>query len=811
MANELPLPPRVDEIDQQIQTLELLQQGLDALTVVRNSLGETVEVLDSMKGDLKGETLSFKDLIKLSTDKTTGEPTVELDTTKIDPLKLDKTQLPANLVKEAIRAQKVLEELIAPFAESQSTLLKSLSKISAGLDKGSDLFGKVADGIKNLQKAWDVFDRAMEGEISADELIEAFDTYFSGMLEVFANTIGKVPGLGPLLEQYAKAIKSIIPDLKKISAATMQKNEVIRNVFNGAAPAAATKPDPKTFVGQQSESIRASINELKAERTTLLDAHQAEAARLAVLEVNQFLESAEAAAEATSGWTFARISEIVFSQMNAVFIGWPSRIQALAAKDPNDPQIAVLEAKIKEWVPELRDSWRTQAEMLAARLEELERLIRANPELLQEADLRELQNRFPQLEPVITEIRVGNARGGATKTAAKKSAPRKSGSRGVAKKSATKRASPKAAVAISSGTPESGNSRRVMYIAFLLVLLVVIGILGLLMLGGGDEETAPELVAVPDAVEVDTSVPVDEPETNIAVEVPTAEVVEVPTATVAPVVTVVPISELVGGEYVAPFTALRAAGFTDEALLRIRQRLVIDLLLDFFWSRSDTTPGNGGGDVDIVATHAWNAVFDAVYREFVFDNTVFGCGEAGDGFFTVCDANFATTGFGEEEMVIAMAVFDEPIATADWNYVYSAVFDADGDTSNNFEASPDFDWDQYQATDRWWVIDVVAGQYTLGRFDGTFATPIPTAARAVVADNSILWFIPRSELGANPTWRATSFRHDGSYAPELSAGDATGTNPTEAPLPVDPDPIVLNGETVVEAADNAATNNDVGE
>ena len=118
MVNELPLPARVDEIDGEIQTLELLQQGLDALTAVQISLDETVEVLDAMKGDLEGETLTFKDLIKLETDKTTGEPTISLETSKIDPLQLDKTQLPANLVEEAIRAQKVLEELVTQFGES---------------------------------------------------------------------------------------------------------------------------------------------------------------------------------------------------------------------------------------------------------------------------------------------------------------------------------------------------------------------------------------------------------------------------------------------------------------------------------------------------------------------------------------------------------------------------------------------------------------------------------------------------------------------------------------------------------------------
>ena len=86
------------------------------------------------------------------------------------------------------------------------------------------------------------------------------------------------------------------------------------------------------------------------------------------------------------------------------------------------------------------------------------------------------------------------------------------------------------------------------------------------------------------------------------------------------------------------------------------------------------------------------------------------------------------------------------------------------------------------------------GVPTLGRFDGSFGVPVQTGARAVMLDNTIVWFIPRIELGDNPTWRATSFRHDGSFAPELSGGDVSGADPTEPLMTIEPQDVTLTEE-----------------
>ena len=410
MTYEMQLPARVTEIDTEIQTLEMLQQGFEGLQAMRASLDEAREVFGRMSDAVGGETLSASDIIDIKPDPETGDWTVSIDTEKIDPLTLDKASVPANLAKEAIRAQQALEEIAKPFADHQSKLLKSLEKLSSGLDRASDLFASTQKAIDTLDKAWDLFDRAMAGDISADELIDAFDTYFSTVIEVLADTIGKVPGLGAFLEIYAKAIKSIVPDLKLISASQAHKNAVIASVFNDAPPPPVDS-ELTDVITEQQESLAAQIDALTHERMDLLSEHEAEQARRAVLEVDQLEKLAERKVEESTGYRFDTVADITFSMQNALWIGWPSQIEALLANDPDDPRIGEIQEKIETTTPKLREALGTRYRMEAAKVEEIERMIREHPEVLSPADLLELQNRYPQLGDAISDIRAGNPLG----------------------------------------------------------------------------------------------------------------------------------------------------------------------------------------------------------------------------------------------------------------------------------------------------------------------------------------------------------------------------------------------------------------
>jgi hypothetical protein len=50
----------------------------------------------------------------------------------------------------------------------------------------------------------------------------------------------------------------------------------------------------------------------------------------------------------------------------------------------------------------------------------------------------------------------------------------------------------------------------------------------------------------------------------------------------------------------------------------------------------------------------------------------------------------------------------------------------------------------------------------------------------VIAGDLVVFFIPASEVEVEmPSFRMTSFGHDGTYAPEVSGGDVSGADPTE--------------------------------
>ncbi len=409
MPNELPLPPEIAQIDAKIQTLRLLQQGLDAANRIKSKLGETADVMGRMSKDLKGETLTFKDFINAKVNEETGELEFSLDTTKVDPLTLDKTELPANLVAEAIRAQTALEEVMNPFGEHNSKLLKSMEKLSKGLDKGSEMFAKAQTGIEQLKSAIDAFERAQDGEISGDELIEMFDKYFSAVASVFENTLGRVPGMGAMVTQYAKAINSIVPDIKKLHAITQHKNEVVQEVKRGTDyPDRQTEQESQDNPDRREPTIEDQIAALEEERMRLLDEHQRAEAERAKREIDGIVEKAKARVQARTGYKFDTVKEITTDLAVTTFLGLPIQIEQLRSKNPEDPRIGELEGQLETAAAKLEEGMGISREMDKALIEEIEAIIRQYPHVLQNADLLELQNRFPQLEQTINEIRAGN-------------------------------------------------------------------------------------------------------------------------------------------------------------------------------------------------------------------------------------------------------------------------------------------------------------------------------------------------------------------------------------------------------------------
>jgi len=124
-----------------------------------------------------------------------------------------------------------------------------------------------------------------------------------------------------------------------------------------------------------------------------------------------------------------------------------------------------------------------------------------------------------------------------------------------------------------------------------------------------------------------------------------------------------------------------------------------------------------------------------------------------------------------------------PLQDPDHFYTYAAVFDADGDPSNNFQFNPPYNWDYFQNTDRWYSLDwdPDLAEWFLSVSDVAQQLYIaPSKARAVIFEDVIVFFIPAEEFSVEqPGFRLTAFGHDGTYALEKSSGDVTGADPTE--------------------------------
>lgn len=108
-----------------------------------------------------------------------------------------------------------------------------------------------------------------------------------------------------------------------------------------------------------------------------------------------------------------------------------------------------------------------------------------------------------------------------------------------------------------------------------------------------------------------------------------------------------------------------------------------------------------------------------------------------------------------------------PFADGTNTYQYAFVFDADGDTTNNYEASVEYPNDFFQDTDRWYVAtyDPTTGwaMEVTDATNGTLTT-VPSAARIVIQGNAIVLAVPAAEFAlVRPKYRLTAFRHTGDY------------------------------------------------
>jgi hypothetical protein len=171
--------------------------------------------------------------------------------------------------------------------------------------------------------------------------------------------------------------------------------------------------------------------------------------------------------------------------------------------------------------------------------------------------------------------------------------------------------------------------------------------------------------------------------------------------------------------------------------------------------------------------------------DFTFNESVFECG-ANDGVrLVVCADEVLPMPAGTVYVLAAIMKADIPLADPENHYIYSAVFDSDGDPVNDFQWNPPYDWDFFQGTDRWYQViwdanlarwSVVVTQLdAAGGFNG-----VASSVRVVIEGDTLVFFISGEEFpSTDPGYRLTAFGHDGFYSPSYRGGDVTGEDPTE--------------------------------
>lgn len=217
---------------------------------------------------------------------------------------------------------------------------------------------------------------------------------------------------------------------------------------------------------------------------------------------------------------------------------------------------------------------------------------------------------------------------------------------------------------------------------------------------------------------------------------------------------------------------------------------LIDESQDHIDSISTQSPGYVGPEIDIGQLIGITALVDGIGVDQAFNNTTFNCTDTDP--LVVCATSVLPMPEGEVMIVAVEHAAPIPTASTERSYIYSIVFDSDGEAANDWRFNPPFDWDLFQGADRWyqaiythqsnnWVVGVVQ----VGNDMTTVAQP--SAARAVIIDRWVIWFIPSDELPAFPgRLRVTSFAHDGAFSPATRGADVIGNDPTEPLIGFDP-------------------------
>jgi len=237
--------------------------------------------------------------------------------------------------------------------------------------------------------------------------------------------------------------------------------------------------------------------------------------------------------------------------------------------------------------------------------------------------------------------------------------------------------------------------------------------------------------------------------------------------------------------------ALCTVTATPWTVARDRQRRLEDWAGDLADSISAHAVTFAQGWLDLVGFGAGTIDVSAEQAEEWLNGSLYECGAvSADGPLVVCPEGVRDMPAGP--MLVAVAQVAEPIPPADpmHSYVYSVVFESNGDPADDWVFFPPYDWDYFQGADRWYQLiwdhraqqwSVMVNQVGADQQVGQ----APSAVRVLMEGNLIAWLIPMDEFPSpDPAIRFTTFGHDGMWSEDDRGGDVSGADPTEPLLPI---------------------------
>lgn len=220
------------------------------------------------------------------------------------------------------------------------------------------------------------------------------------------------------------------------------------------------------------------------------------------------------------------------------------------------------------------------------------------------------------------------------------------------------------------------------------------------------------------------------------------------------------------------------------------QNLTSDPLQDLFDSISDALATFFEGHIDIKGFGLWKFAMDVYMAKDIFNiQPALACGSDTGGVQVVCVPSMmgGPKPISAGDVLMATLQMAAAIPTADSNhsYVYTLACESDGDSANDWVYVSPYDWDTYQATDRWymlkynhmqtrWSLEVMQVDSAQRQLEDP-----NSAARAVISDDTIRFFVPMDEFtNTTPACRLVTFGHDGNWSPSDRGSDCDGANPT---------------------------------